>query len=77
MKIPRITAIIKGAMARNGYTAKDLARETGISYATLMQQRFRDPGGWRFYEFGALKRHLSFMPEELEEITASLEDLRA
>lgn len=72
---PYITNIIKGAMAREGLTAKDISAATGIPYATLMQQRFPHPGSWRLYEFGALKRHLSFMPEEMHEITEALEGL--
>ena len=75
-KTPHITAIIKGAMARSGLSGKDVSQKTGIPYATLMQQRFPHPGSWRLYELGALKRHLDFRPEELNEITAALEDLR-
>lgn len=67
-KIPEITKIIKGAMARNGYNISNLSEVTGIPYQTIRLQRFRDPGSWRFYEWGALKKHISFTPEELKMI---------
>lgn len=67
-KYPQITNIILGAMARNGYTAKELSEVTGLPYATLMTQRFNDPGSWRFYEFGAVQRHIQFLPDEIEMI---------
>ena len=72
--IPRITRIIKGAMARSGLNAKELAQEIGIPYSTLMQERFKKPGSWRFYEFGAVKRHISITPEELKEIDKLMEE---
>ena len=71
-KIPKITSIIKGAMTRSGLNAKELAQESGIPYATLMQQRFPYPGSWRFYEFGAIKRIINFTPEEINEINQEM-----
>ena len=67
MKTPRITAIIKGAIARAGTSAKALARDTGIPYQTL-RYRFKNPSTWRFYEWGAILRHIEFTDEELSEI---------
>lgn len=67
MKAPRITAIIKGAIARAGTSGKALARDTGIPYQTL-RYRFKNPSTWRFYEWGAVLRHIEFTEEELAEI---------
>lgn len=60
-----ITNIIRGALARNDMTAKDLAQQTGIPYQTLMY-RYRNPSSWRFYEWGAVLRHVEFTEEELQ-----------
>ena len=68
MKNPGITDIIKGAMSREGYNMKTLSEATGIKYDTLRLYRFPDPGSWRFYEWGALKRKIAFTPEELRMI---------
>ncbi len=67
-KYPRITNIIRGALNRDSLSARDLAKLTGIPYQTLMIQRFNDPGSWRFHEWGAVLRHVDFLPEELKEI---------
>ena len=67
MKTPRITAIIKGAIARAGTSGKTLARDTGIPYQTL-RYRFKNPSTWRFYEWGAVLRHIEFTDYELSEI---------
>ena len=71
---PLITRIIKGAMARAGITALDLASMTGIPYSTMMHVRFKNPGSWCFYEFGAVKRHIRFSPEELMQIEKLMEE---
>ncbi len=71
-KYPTITNIIKGAMARSGYTAKDLAAATGIPYSTLMRQRFIDPGGWRLYELGAVMRTIHLEANEITKITEEI-----
>lgn len=67
-KTPKVTLIIKGAMARSGLTALDVAGETGIPYSTIMHQRFPKPGNWRLCELAALKRVVGFKPEEIIEI---------
>ena len=63
--VPQITRIIQGAIERNGYSAREIADMIGLPYSTLIQQRFRDPGTWRFFEWGGLLRHIQFYPEEL------------
>lgn len=67
MKTPKLTAIIKGAIARNGLSSKALSRETGIPYPTL-RYRYKNPSTWRFYEWGAISRNVDFTKEELNEI---------
>ena len=67
MKISKLTSIIKGATARNNMTAAEVSRVTGIPYQTLVY-RYRNPSTWRFYEWGAVLRHVSFTDEELNEI---------
>ena len=62
-----ITNIIRGALARNDMTAKDLAKQTGIPYQTL-RYRYRNPSTWRFCEWGAVLRHVEFTEAELNEI---------
>ena len=71
MKTPKITSIIKGAAARSDLTSKALARETGIPYQTL-RYRFKNPTSWRFYEWGAILRHVEFSEEELNNIRAEV-----
>ena len=63
-----ITRIIKGALARNDMTAKDLAQATGIPYATIMQTRFPDPMSWKFCEIRAVFRVVKFFPDEIKAI---------
>lgn len=72
MKIPRITRIIKGAAARSEYSMRQLARETGIPYQTLMQNRLPDPGSWRLCEIWAIVRVLEFTDDELIELIGIL-----
>ena len=67
-KKPNITDIIKGAMSRSGYNMKSLSEATGINYDTLRLNRFPDPGSWRFFEWGSLKRKITFTPEEIRMI---------
>ena len=71
MKTPKITSILKGAAARAELTSKALAREIGMPYQTL-QQRWRNPGSWKFYEWGAVLNVVPFMEEELLEIRKEL-----
>lgn len=71
MKTPKITSILKGAAARADLSSKALARETGIPYQTL-RYRFKNPKTWKFYEWGSVLKHLSFMDEELAEIRKEL-----
>ena len=66
-KYPAITNTLRGAIKREGYTDKEFASDIGIPYQTL-QIRWRDPGSWRFYEWGAVLRRVKFFPEELETI---------
>ncbi len=72
MKTPKITSIIKGAAARSDLTNKALARETGIPYQTL-RYRFKNPTSWRFYEWGAILRHVEFSEEELNDIRTEVQ----
>ena len=72
MKAPLLTRIIKGASARSGYSMRQLARETGIPYQTLMQNRLPDPGSWRLYEIWAIVRVLEFTDDELMEVIGIL-----
>ena len=68
MTAPRITNIIRGALARNDMTAKDLSERTGIPYQTLMQLRFPDPMSWKFCEIRAVFRVVEFFPDEKKAI---------
>ena len=63
-KRPQITKIIQGAIRRAGMTMKEVSQAIGVPYNTMLY-RFNDPGTWRLHEFGALQRHVEFMPEEL------------
>ena len=63
-----ITQIIKGALARNDMTAKELSQATGIPYATLLQTRFPDPMSWKFCEIRAVFRAVKFFPDEIKAI---------
>jgi len=65
---PKITLIILGALARNGSNAKELSNQTGIPYATLLQNRFPDPMSWRFCEIRAVFRTVDFYPDEKKDI---------
>ena len=67
MKSPRITRIIKAAVARCEMSAADVSKETGIPYQTLMY-RYRNPGTWRLCEWGSLMRHIDFEETELKQI---------
>jgi hypothetical protein len=74
MSYPQMTKCIRGAIRRNGLTDTTFAKEMGMSYNTL-QLRWRDPGSWRLFEWGTMKRHISFLPDEeklLEKEIASL-----
>lgn len=64
-KYPKITTIILGAAARNGYNAKSLAERTGIPCPTF-NRRLDNPGGWRVYELKAVCRVISFLKDEIE-----------
>ena len=72
MKAPLLTRIIKGAAARSGYSMRQLARETGIPYQTIMQNRLSDPGSWRLCEIWAIVRVLEFTDDELMEVIGIL-----
>lgn len=67
MKTPKLTSIIKQAAARSDLSSKALARETGIPYQTL-RYRYKNPSTWRFYEWGAVLRHVDFTESELSDI---------
>lgn len=67
MKTPKLTSIIKGAASRAELSSKALAKETGIPYQTL-RYRYKNPSTWRFYEWGAVLRHIEFTEEELKDI---------
>ncbi len=67
MKTPKLTNIIKTASARAELSSKALARETGIPYQTL-RYRYKNPSTWRFYEWGAVLRHVEFTDDELSDI---------
>lgn len=67
MKTPKLTSIIKSAAARLDMSIKALSRETGIPYQTL-RYRFKNPSTWRFYEWGAVLKHVEFTEDELKEI---------
>lgn len=67
MKTPKLTNIIKTAAARAELSSKALARETGIPYQTL-RYRYKNPSTWRFYEWGAVLRHVEFTDDELSDI---------
>ena len=67
-KKPEITNIIKGAVARAGYSMRSLCNETGLSYSTVAHNRLNDPGGWTFREFGAITRLVHFNNEEMTQI---------
>ena len=71
-KYPKITNCIRGAVRKNGYSDKEFSELIGMPYQTL-QIRWRDPGSWRFYEWGAVKRRISFTADDLKEISEAIE----
>ena len=69
-----ITATIKGAMRRNGFTALRLEKLTGINYNTI-QYRWKNHGSWKLIEWSALQRHLDLLPDEMELIRREVKKL--
>ena len=67
-----ITDIIRGAIKRNGLTGIKLAEIIGMPYQTLLY-RFRNPGTWKFYEWGSVLRHIRFLPDELQAIQEAIQ----
>lgn len=70
-RFPKITNIIRGAIKRMDMTDKEFSNMTGIKYPTL-QDRWRDPGSWRMYEWGSVLRNVTFMDEELKELNKEI-----
>lgn len=74
MKTPAITATLKGAIQRNGYSGVKLAKKVGLPYQTLIY-RYKHPATWRFCEFGALLRNIEFTDDELKIIGKEVKEL--
>lgn len=66
-KYPELTNIIRGAIKRMDMTDREFSKKAGIKYPTL-QDRWRDPGSWRMYEWGSILRNLTFGDDELKEL---------
>ena len=69
-----LTATLKGAISRAGYSGTAFAKLTGIPYPTLVY-RYKHPATWRFCEWGAVERHLTFNESERETIRKELKRL--
>lgn len=69
-----LTSTLKGAIARAGYSGIGFAELIGIPYATL-NYRYKNPATWRFCEWGAVERHLTFNENERETIRKELKKL--
>ena len=67
MTTPALTATLKGAISRNGYSGVTLARRIGLPYQTL-NYRYRNPETWKFCEWAAMLRNVDFTADELEMI---------
>ena len=67
-----ITAILKGAIKRSGYNGKSFSKVIGMKYPTLIY-RYKHPSTWKFYEWGAVLRHLHFYDDELKEIRKEIQ----
>ena len=67
MKTPRITSILKGAVARADSNISKLSNDIGMPYQTL-RRRLKYPETWRFYEWKMVLKHVPFTDEELTEI---------
>ena len=74
MKSAPLTRIIKATAVENGYSGKTLAKEIGLPYPTLIY-RYKYPETWRFCEFGALLRHITFTEEDLKRIEKEVRKL--
>lgn len=74
MTAPPLTATLKGAIEREGYSGKELSRMTGIPYQTLIY-RYKNPATWRFCEWGAVERHINFNESEEETIRKEMKKL--
>ena len=65
MKPAPLTATIKGAATREGYSGVRLAKRIGLPYQTLVY-RYKHPATWRFCEFGAILRNINFTDDEIK-----------
>ena len=74
MRTPALTATLKGAVKRSGFSGVTFARAIGIPYPTL-NYRYKNPDTWKFYEWGAVLRHLHFYDDELKDIRKEIEKL--
>ena len=74
MKTPALTATLKGAVKRSGFSGVTFARAIGIPYPTL-NYRYKNPDTWKFYEWAAVLRHIDFNEIELEEIRKEITKL--
>ena len=74
MKTPPLTATIRGAIKRNGYTGMEFSNMIGLPYATL-NYRYKHPATWRFCEWGAVLRHLTFNESEEKTIRKEMAKL--
>lgn len=70
-KYSKLTNTIRGAVKREGFSYKEFSQLIGMPEQTLLY-RFRNPGTWRFYEWGAVLRHIPFKQEELQDIEREL-----
>ena len=74
MKPAPLTATIKGAATRNGYSGVRLAKRIGLPYQTLIY-RYKHPATWRFCEWAAILRNIEFTEDELKIIGKEVKGL--
>lgn len=74
MKSPKLTNTIKGAIKREGYSGLSFSKMIGLPYRTLVY-RFKNPATWRFCEWGAVERCVTFNDSEREIIRKEIEKL--
>ena len=70
----RITATLKGAISRAGISGSRLSKLSGMPYATLVY-RYKHPATWRFCEWAAITKHITFNESELETIRKEINSL--
>ena len=70
----KITSTLKGAISREGISGVKLSKLSGLPYATLIY-RYKHPSTWRFCEWAAITKHISFNESELETLRKEINSL--